>query len=489
MSAFPSSNVGLPATLKFDLPPSLPDSARAYSVNVAPDGITQVVGSNNANNIFVANSTGLFGNFTSQIVSFTIPSGMSQSVFMDPMATTLSFTMSYTTTTTISGLVAPNMNLIGSGASWFDQLVLYSNNTPIETVNQYGLLQNFLLQNTVNTAERNGGLSISAGCDSANGLNGIELGYAPGTYTYSFTIPLLSVIGVNTDKFFPVGSVNNLQLQMSTANLVPIVSYCTGVATSPVMGAITLNNFTLSMKYIDVGDVAGALLNQTLQNGKWFLKSTTYTNSAVNIASGSVGAQQLLLQIRNTSVKSILHQFGISQSATAPNGLYDALNISLNSRQCQIGGMFFPNKNINDVSRASEGYPYLIQALTQGGGIAKAYGTCVSRDMYLTNISALTGLNADSSYTTISGGIRSTASGADATYANVSKYPASFYCGYDLEKSSGILFQGVNTRAQPPFLSLNIGTSLPSNVLCNAWGMSDVILEIDTVAKQVTAFI
>ncbi len=488
MSAFPSSNVGLPASMRYDLPPSLPDSARAYSVNVAPDGITSVVGSNNANNIFVVNSTGAFGNFTSQIVSFTIPSGMSQSVFMDPMATTLSFTMSYTTTGTTTG-VTGNMNLIGSGASWFDQLVLYSNNTPIETVNQYGLLQNFLLQNTVNTAERNGGLSISAGCDSAAGLNGIDLATAAGTYTYSFTIPLLSVIGVNTDKFFPVGSINNLQLQMSTANLVPIVSYASAVTATPTMGAITLANFTLNMKYIDVGDVAGALLNQTLQNGKWFLKSTTYTNSAVNIASGSVGAQQLLLQIRNTSVKSILHQFGISQSATAPNGLYDALNISLNSRQCQIGGMFFPNKNINDVSRPSEGYPYLIQALTQGGGIAKAYGTCISRDMYLTNISSVAGLNADSSYTTISAGLRSVPGGSDSIYGNVSKFPASFYCGYDLEKSSGILFQGVNTRAQPPFLSLNIGTALPSNVLCNAWGMSDVILEIDTVAKQVTAFI
>jgi hypothetical protein len=151
--------------------------------------------------------------------------------------------------------------------------------------------------------------------------------------------------------------------------------------------------------------------------------------------------------------------------------------------------MFFPNKPINDMQRPSEGYPYLISALTQGGGIAKAYGTCISRDMYLTNISALAGLNADSSYTTISAGLRSIPGGSDSIYANVSKFPSSFYCGYDLEKSSGILFQGVNTRSQPPFLNLNIGTALPSNVVCQAWGMSDVILEIDTVSKQVTAFI
>jgi hypothetical protein len=491
MSAFPSSAIGLPQSLKYELPPSLPDSARAYSVNISPDGITSVAGTANNNAIFVANSTGAFGNFSSQVVSFTIPSGMSDSVFLDPASTSLSFTMSYTTNATANSTTNSSLNLIGSGASWFDQLVLYSNNTPIETVNQYGLLQNFMLQNTVNFSERYGGLSICMGCDSAGGYNGIELGaVASTTYKYSFTIPLLSVIGANSDKFIPVGSINNLQLQMTTANLVPFVSYCTAVTTTPTMGSVTLADFTLNMKYVDVGDMAGALLKQTLQDGKWFIKSQTYTNSAVNIPNGSIGAQQLLLQIRNTSVKSIMHQFSASSSASTPNGAYDAINISLNTRQCQVGGNFYPNKPINDMARPSEGYPYLIQALTQGGGITKSYGTVVARDMYLTNISALTGLNADSSYTiTSANGLRSTASGADSTYDKLAKYPASFYCGYDLEKSSGILFQGVNTRAQPPFLNLNIGTATPVNTICQAWGLSDVILQVDTVAKQVTAFI
>ena len=41
---FSTSSIGLPQSLKYDLPPSFSDSARAYSVNVAPDGITQVTG-------------------------------------------------------------------------------------------------------------------------------------------------------------------------------------------------------------------------------------------------------------------------------------------------------------------------------------------------------------------------------------------------------------------------------------------------------------
>ena len=78
---FPTSSIGLPQSLKYDLPPSFPDSARAYSVNVAPDGITQVVGAVPATPLFVLNQGQYLGPFNSQVVSFTIPSEMSQSVF------------------------------------------------------------------------------------------------------------------------------------------------------------------------------------------------------------------------------------------------------------------------------------------------------------------------------------------------------------------------------------------------------------------------
>src|SRR3984957_8936532 len=193
-SIFPSSQIGLPASLKYDLPASLSDSARSYSVNIGPDSITSVALPAMPAVAFVANSTGAFGNMVSQIVSFTLPSGMSDSVFMDPQSTTLSFTLTYNVTTATTGVTGGSINLIGSGASFFDSLVLYSNNTPVETINQYGLLANYLLNNTVNVAERTGGISICMGADS-NSANGIEIGHAVGSYRYNFCIPLISVIG------------------------------------------------------------------------------------------------------------------------------------------------------------------------------------------------------------------------------------------------------------------------------------------------------
>ena len=43
------------------------------------------------------------------------------------------------------------------------------------------------------------------------------------------------------------------------------------------------------MKYIDIGDMASQILSQTLQEGKWFLKATTYTNSSVTIPAQASG--------------------------------------------------------------------------------------------------------------------------------------------------------------------------------------------------------
>lgn len=487
-TAFPTSVMGLPASLKYDLPPSMSDSARSYSVNVAPDGQSTVTGPQIVGTNLVANSTGNFGNYTSQNISFTIPSGMSDSVFLDPVATTLSFTMTYTVGAAPSA-TGTAFSLIGSGASWFDALTLYSNNTPIETINQYGLLQNFLLQNTVSQSERFGGISTSMGADT-NSANGIDIGTLVGSYRYNFCIPLLSVIGVNSDKMFPVGSVNNLQLVMTTANITPIVSFCTAVTTQCTFtGGFNLSDFQLNMKYVDVGDLAAQQLRQTLQDGKWYMKSTTYTNSSVTIPAGSQGAVQPLLQIRNTSVKSIIHQFGISQSAVCPNGYYDAINPSLTSRQCQVGGQFFPNRPINDVFRPAEGYPYLIQAL--GGGIAKSLGTVVTRNMYNALYpAAITG--SDSGLAVPGAGQRSAPTGNDDTASQlIYKFPNSAYYGYDLEKVSSILFSGINTRASPPFLNLFLSpsTSIPLPIICQAWGISDVVLVFDAMSKQVTAFI
>lgn len=492
MSAFPSSSIGLPRSLDYSTPPSASDSCRSFSVNLSPDGITQVQAP--TQNLFVANQAQQ-GQFNSQVISFSIPSGNSNSVFLDPTHTTLSFSLTYTITTG-STATGPVVKLLSSASSFWDSMSLYSNNTPLEQVNQYGLLQNYLLQNTVNLAQRYGGITIGMGTDT-NGANGIELAHAStGTYRYNFSIPLLSMIGINSDKLFPVGMVNNLQLQMTTSTLLPIVAYCTAVAAQPVFSqTFLLSEFSLNLKYVDIGEMASSMLMATLPDNRILYKSATYTNSQVTIPNGSSGAQQLLLQIRNTSVKSVYSQFGqsnsvASQSLVSPNGYYDAINITTNSRQLQIGGSFFPNRPISDISRSSEGYVYLIQAL--GGSIPSSLGTVVNREMYNTVggvASVPTGANVETFLVLPATCVRSAPVGSDGGSVSVLQYPSGHFHGYDLERLGGVMFSGINTRSTPPFLNLNIQNALNATITCNAWGYSDVVLVFDIASKSVQAFV
>ena len=67
--------------------------------------------------------------------------------------------------------------------------------------------------------------------NTATGIDLPWVGDAATVYRFNFTIPLLSVIGANYDKLFPVDSINNLQLQMTTANQMPFASYCNTLPT------------------------------------------------------------------------------------------------------------------------------------------------------------------------------------------------------------------------------------------------------------------
>ena len=288
-------------------------------------------------------------------------------MFLDPRETMLSFRLTWNVTTT-GAAANSDVSVIGSGASFFDTLQLYSNNVPIETIGNYGLLHNMLINSTVNQSERFGGCAVGFGCD-VNANSGLNMSYTAGTQYYNFCIPLISVIGLNClDKLIPIGSIQNLVLQLQTANMLPVTSYCTTITTNAVVSAPILDQFTLNMKFVDIGEGASQLMSQTLQDGKWFIKTSTYTNSSITIPNGSNGTSSLVYQIRNSSVKSLFLTNGTSPTAVCPNGYYDAVNCSLTSLQCSIGGSKFPNKPFSPSLRPAECF---------SGGLMAAWGAYV----------------------------------------------------------------------------------------------------------------
>lgn len=485
-SSFPSSSIGLPSSMKYDLPPSLSDSARSYSVSVAPNGLQSVVGQASPAATFTANSGTNLGNFVQNTVAFDIPCGQGIGIFMDPKETILNFRLTWVVTTAVTATGAI-CNLVGSASSWFDSLQIIHNNTPLEQVQNYGMLFNQMINGSVNYAERYGGVSISMGCDT-NTQTGVDLPLAVGTYYFNFAVPLVSIIGLNTDKLIPVGAIQNLQLQMMTANVLPVSSFCTALTTSAVWSPPVLDNFSLNMRFIDVGSQAASLLSQTLQDGKWFIKSKSYTNSNANIPAGSSGFQSLLLQIRNSSVNSLFVQYGLGSSALAvcPNQNFDSVNLTCVSLQLSIAGQKYPNKALNPSQRPAECFAAYIAAW--GGSSLKSFGGTMDRSSYNACYGAVPP-NKDNSIVVPAAGLRATSQSDTNTNFIIVSNPNMHYNGFDIQRCAGSVLSGVNTRSSCPYLELNINTATAATATAFVWAMSDVILVVDVMSKQINAFI
>jgi hypothetical protein len=71
----------------------------------------------------------------------------------------------------------------------------------------------------------------------------------------------------------------------------------------------------------------------------------------------------------------------------------------------------------------------------------------------------------------------------------ITQYPNMHYEGLNLERISGSLFSGVNTRMAPPFLEIQIATATDLTMTCYAFAMSDVILKIDPATKTLEVLI
>ena len=279
MSISDISPIGLPQSLKYDQLPSISDSVTNYQVSVSPSGLTQV-GPVTTDGLahFVQNGCGFLSTpFISNNIDFQIPGcGSNDNIFMDTRETFLTFRLVVNCTRALVGGSDTLMHLISSASSFIESLTLFSNNIPVEQIYNYNILYNMLLNSTVNQSERFGPFAVAQGCDN-DSHTGCNLNYlATGVQYYTFTVPLISIIGLNTSgvsgKLFPVGSVGNLLLRLQTTPTLPFSSFCSATAINPQpVFDVSLDNFSLNMSYINVGEISGALLKQSLYDGKYFL--------------------------------------------------------------------------------------------------------------------------------------------------------------------------------------------------------------------------
>lgn len=540
MSAFPSSTIGLPSSVNYSLPPSLSENAKSYFVSVSPDNLQEVVGSVGTGPLFVANAPIAQTPFNMTNLYFSIPgAGSSSSLFLDPAETTLSFQLQITTAGGPNALAANSVakvQMIGSAASWFDQLAIISNNLPIEQLNNYSVLHHILLNNTVNSADRQGACAIQMGVEDwhisqtpqagafnqnasvvyQSGLNGCELpdGTVAGTFTYNFCIPLVSILGVEgakTGKLFPIGMLANLQLMLTTAQWCPFTSWFSTIpgTNTATYTNIRLNNFRLGLKYIDIGDIAASMLMSSFPDGKLYLKTATYQNANCTIPAGSIGQQILYHQLRASSVKSLLfHYANQGASSSCPNFQFDSTNPNIVNFNASINGIMFPQYNILPVQWPAMAFSHVSASFGSAGNL-KSTGGSYSRSAYgicaVAQAAGGANVNLPSPDAMIVGAPINTLRQVVGTGTTVvttvpiASQPNSFLLALDLEKSASTLFQGVNSRASGVNQNITIYSapqlSTGGNAVANvtftsyAYAYVDCVLVIDLASKSIMAFV
>ena len=135
---------------------------------------------------------------------------------------------------------------------------------------------------------------------------------------------------------------------------------------------------------------------------------------------------------------------------------------------------------MNPSLRPSECYTNYLCAW--GGQGMKNIGGVMYRASYGSTLNAVTGSDSSIVVTT-NAGVRATSQLETSTQQVVS-FPNMHFEGLNLERISGSLFSGVNTRMAPPFLEMNIATAVDVAVTCYAFALSDCcILKIDPATK------
>ena len=145
-----------------------------------------------------------------------------------------------------------------------------------------------------------------------------------------------------------------------------------------------------------------------------------------------------------------------------------------------FGGVKYPNKPMNPIVRASECYTNYLCAW--GGHGLKNIGGLMYRGSYGSTLNVVSG--SDSSIVVpAANGIRATSQVETAITQQTASFPSMHFERLNLERISGALFSGVNTRMAPPFLEMNIATAVDVAVTCYAFALSDCILRVDPATK------
>jgi hypothetical protein len=419
----------------FQLPSSLP-AARTYEIRVAP-----------------INSQSF--NKAGAVIQFDLPCNK-RGQYFDPTTSYVRFKVVFS-----GGTAGTDKSmLLGTGYSFFSRQEVYGNNSVIlETINEYGILANLLINTQLNASDKVGMAPAFGTPDShLNAMsNGGHLIFDTATATtFEYALPVIGILGSGTDKMIPTGAFASLRFELTLDS----VEYFTALTA----GTVSLTGYTISdvefvAQVIELDDNSQSLIEAQNPN-KIHIRTQSYRTSTNTIPGGSSGLIDLLIGARCSSLKSMY----ISCSpANAAEGKYASVCANLTQGTCMVlAGLQIPQRSINAVNRPPDAFMELQRAL--GALSCTVYNGCVNKTSYYTS--------------------------STTTGTTIYTSPSQFYMGFNTEiiAHRGGLLSGININTAPSFFRCQISTALSASIhTFYFFAFHDVILEIDPLQKTIVA--
>jgi hypothetical protein len=347
-----------------------------------------------------------------------------------------------------------SLTIAGTPATtFFQKLETIFGSQIVESVQDWGVVQNLLFNLQLNTAQKVGSVGLgyldnSTTATFAN-MNGRNYGttVSATTYTAYFAVPLNCILS-SCEKLVPLFAMPNVRIQLTTDSIANIFPTS---ATS-----FSLTNIELVYDCIDMGAGVESAVKQ--MGEKLYIKSQSFVNSSNTLASGTSGTVELIYNQRLSSIKSLFALFQ-GTSANSVNKKYDAYDptSSSGSLQYSIAGINYPSRELSTINNKGSFWAELKQAI---GGI---------HNLQTTNF-GITPLNFNRV-------------GNDTTTVGA---PASFFFGVNVEKLStnGALLTGISTNNSSISVRINTSTATAQTHNVALVCMYDAIIEVDTVMRN-----
>lgn len=378
----------------------------------------------------------------------------------------------YRLTTTLPAAAGTNNGIRGTPAySPFSRLEVSAGSQIIESISQYNMLSNMLLNTRVNYASKVGlaaplgyGLSAAAVRDygfnfGASSVNGLSLSTAIGNATeanggiLSLAAPLGCILS-NSDRLLPIGALPSMRITLTCDSLSNIYRID---GTNPVTN-FSISNFELVYDVITFNPRVDEAITQR-SGGVITIKSQSYLVSGSTIPSGSNGVIQTVFNVRLASIKSLFAHLSPNTSA---NTFFDSVDLTTNSGDYSFNcaGQIYPPRPISMVLNRNS---YLMELSSSFGPVS---------DM-LTSQFSITGT--ESAYTI-------------AALPGSLQLMGKVYIGVNTERLStnGALLTGISSQGSP--ISLQITTSTATAAASTAYliCLYDALLQIDLNARTLT---